>query len=210
VKGVGVGRGACALLATQSSTKVYRSPRGTFASMTAEIAEGALLAVVPDPVVCFGRARYRQVQRFDLDARAGLIVVDWLSSGRWACGERWAFDEYESRTVVRVDGRLLLHDMLALRAADGDLAERLGDRHVLASILVLGGPVAEEAARLRAGVANRLSWDEPVLIAGSPVGASGSMFRMAGRSVEEVGRLIHHLLGFLPARLGDNPWTRKW
>ena len=79
--------GARALLTTQASTKVYRS-LAPFAAepCTATVAADALLAVVPDPIVCFADADFTQTQRYDLHADASLVVVDWITSGRHAVG----------------------------------------------------------------------------------------------------------------------------
>ena len=118
---VDVGPGAAAFLSTQASTKVYRSQRGTSSALHARVSTEGLLAVVPDPVVCFAASRYRQVQSFDLSADSGLVLVDWVSSGRHASGERWAFDEYVASLRARVEGKPVLHDALALRGDDGDL-----------------------------------------------------------------------------------------
>ena len=52
--------GARALLTTQASTKVYRSLRPSRQGLTATVDAGALLAVVPDPVVCFADADFTQ------------------------------------------------------------------------------------------------------------------------------------------------------
>ena len=60
---VGAGQGTTALLSTQSSTKIYRSPRGCTSRLAIRAAEGAAVAVVPDPVVCFAGARYAQTRR---------------------------------------------------------------------------------------------------------------------------------------------------
>ena len=101
---VEVERGGCALLGTQASTKVYRSPGGTTQTLHARVASGALLAVLPDPVSCFAGARYAQDLRIDLhDATATLVLVDALTCGRAARGERWAFARYASRPRVRRD-----------------------------------------------------------------------------------------------------------
>jgi len=48
------------------------------------------------------------------------------------------------------------------------------------------------------------------LVAASALGDDGCVLRIAGCSVEQVGRTIREWLGFLPAMLGDDPWTRKW
>ncbi|HET7216856.1 MAG TPA: hypothetical protein VFJ02_02375, partial [Vicinamibacterales bacterium] len=44
----------------------------------------------------------------------------------------------------------------------------------------------------------------------SAIRGGGCFVRMAGTSVEDVGRTLRAHLGFLPALLGDDPWARKW
>jgi urease accessory protein len=206
-----VGAGACAFVSTQASTKVYRSPRGTRVTLHAEVDDDGLLVVAPDPVVCFARSRYHQAQRFDLAERAGLVLLDWISSGRRESGERWAFDEYVSRTTVRHTDRRLVHEALSLRASDGDLATRLGDYDVLAVAVIVGTPLAGDARRILTRVEHETTARPPgQLVAAAPVGDAGCVLRVAGRSVEDVGSTLLDFLDFVPARLGDNPWARKW
>jgi urease accessory protein len=208
---VRVEQGAAAFLSTQASTKVYRSPRGSDVEMRADIERDGVLVVVPDPVVCFASSRYRQTQRLDVSEGAGLVLVDWVSSGRRASGERWEFDEYVSRTIVRHRSRLLLHDATALRASDGELATRIGRFDVLGLIVIAGEAVEVEAAAILASV-NQLpvTRRSDLLTSAAPLGESGCVVRIAGGSVEQVGRHIRQLLGFVPALLGDDPWSRKW
>ena len=206
-----IGAGATAFLSTQSATKVYRSPRGTRASLEADVGENALLVVAPDAVICFAGSRYRQTQRVTLGAGSGLVLLDWVTSGRRESGERWAFDEYVSRTVVRLEERLVVHDALALRASDGRMAARFGAYDVLAAAILVGRGLAEEIERLDARVRA-----EPVrrradrLIAAAPAGDAGWVVRIAGRTVEDVDDTLRDLLGFVPRLLGDSPWARKW
>jgi urease accessory protein len=208
---VDIGSGAAAFLSTQASTKVYRSPNGTSTELHARIAAGGLLAVIPDPTVCFAGSRYEQVQSFDMSADSGLVLVDWVSSGRHASGERWAFHEYVARLRARVGGRCVLHDALALRADDGDLRDRLGRFEVLAVLLILGTRMRERAAEIAARVAEMPIRRRPdQLVTATPIGECGCLLRVAATSVEQTARTVREYLGFLPALLGDNPWARKW
>jgi urease accessory protein len=208
---VTVGREACAFVSTQAATKVYRSPRGTAVEMRAKIARQGLLVIVPDPIVCFAASRYRQEQRMELADGGGLVLVDWISSGRQASGERWAFHEYVSRTVVRYDGRLVLHDAMALRSEDGDLAKRIGRFDVLALAVIVGPAIRDEAATLVSQFNERpIERCADEVMSAAELGDIGCVVRVAGRSVEQVGRRLRQLLGFVPALLGDNPWSRKW
>ena len=208
---VKVGGGACAFVSTQASTKVYRSSRGADVELQADIAKNGTLVVVPDPVVCFAASQYRQEQRIDIADGGGVVLVDWLSSGRRAAGERWAFDEYVSRTSVRYGGRLVVYDSLALRAADGDLAIRMGRFDVLALVVMVGGVIRSEAGWVAEQVNARPIVRQPDdLVAATTLGEIGCVVRIAGRSVEQVGRRLRQLLGFVPRLLGDDPWSRKW
>ena len=206
-----VGAGATAFLSTQSATKVYRSPRGTRAALDADIGDNALLVVAPDAVICFAGSRYRQTQRVNLGAGSGLVLLDWVTSGRRESGERWAFDEYVSRTVVHLEGRLVVHDALALRASDGRMDARFGPFDVLAAAVLVGRGLAEEIERLDARVrAEPVKRGADRLIAAAPLGDAGCVLRIAGRAVEDVDETLRDLLGFVPRLLGDSPWARKW
>ncbi len=227
VLGVDVGAGAAALLATQASTKVYRSPRGATTHVHARVAEDGLLVMAPDPVVCFARSRYTQSQDVDLADGAGLVLIDWMTSGRRASGEHWAFDGYETRLTVRIDGRLALYDAMALRQSDGDLRARLGRFEVFALVVVAGARFLPEAATIVSeAAAMPLEQGATLLVsaamlrapgetggtarAGTAPPGAGCVLRVAATSVEGASRTIRGFLRFLPAVLGDDPWARKW
>ena len=78
------------------------------------VGANALLAVVPDPIVCFAAADFAQQQRYDLHPDASLVMVDWMTSGRHAAGERWAFSRYESRFDIRRGSQRIFFDGLVL------------------------------------------------------------------------------------------------
>jgi urease accessory protein len=205
-----VGSDATALLATQAATKVYRSPAGTSVELAATVGAGGLLVVAPDPVVCFAGSTYRQRQRFDLEHTAGLVCVDWFTSGRRASGERWQFDRYVSRLTIRRQNRPVLIDAVSLSQDDGDVAQRMGRFDTMAVVVVTGPRLHADAERILARVAGMsVGKREDLLTGASPIG-SGCILRIAGTSAESVGRVIRDYLEFVPALLGDDPWARKW
>jgi urease accessory protein len=209
---VTVRTGAKALLSTQASTKIYKTPlRRVQTRLRARVHEAACLCVLPDPVVPFAGSRSEQRLECDLAAEASLVLVDWLSSGRRARGERWQFNDL--RNVVRVTqgGRLICHDAVALHASDGDLADRLGRFDALATV-VLVGPAAALAAAAIVEASSRapLERRSSLLQVAAPIGDGGAFVRIAGTSVEAVNRAIREALCFVPPLLGDDPWARKW
>lgn len=208
-----VGPDARCLVGTQASTKVYRNPAGRRCGhvTTAQVGAGGFLAFTPDPVQAFARARYTQRQAFHLADRASLVLADWLTSGRAARGERWAFDHYESRTRIFADGRCLLMDSLLLTPDDGPLGapERMGRFNCLA-MLVLLGPAARSAAAasLERIAASPVTPRATVVTSASPL-ADGALLRIAGVDVEAVTLELRSHLLFLTEPFGALPWTRK-
>ena len=90
------------VLSTQASTKVYRDPakKGCQQTLKANIADGALLVSVPDPITCFADALYEQQQQFHLAPEGSVVLLDWLTSGRRKRGESWDFTRYRSQIDI--------------------------------------------------------------------------------------------------------------
>ena len=162
--------GTTLTIGTQASTKVYRmkpDKQPSRHSMRGCVDEGALLVYAPDPLVPFAHSAYVGTQRFELQPGASLVAVDWLSSGRASCGERWAFESYESRTELRlmpekgtlpgsvppalVEALNLPRAGLALRAVGFDIGGVARDASV--SMMVVGPRTSEVVARLHSAAA---------------------------------------------------------
>ena len=208
---VAIGRDACAMLSTQASTKIYRSARGTSLVLRAGVEPGALLVVLPDPNVCFAGSSYTQTQCFSLAEGASLVYLDWMTSGRRARGERWAFHGYRSRLSIDYAGQLICHDAVTLSSTDMPLSDRFGRFDVWATLAIVGERLRDDWTQALEMIANRpLAPQADRLMAGAPIGDVGTLIRVAGRSAEDVGHAVRQLLTFLPRLLGDNPWARKW
>lgn len=206
--------GARCFLGTQASTKIYRNPASLPSGheTRATLEAGSLLVFAPDPVQAFARSMYSQRQRFDLAPDASLILLDWFTSGRAARGERWEGSRFASRNEVFVDGRCAFLDSLLLSPEDGELGtnHRLGRFNCIATILLLGPAFHAIATRLlEATKSEPVTRRSELVFSASPV-ADGAVLRIAGVSVEAVGRLIHHHLQPASEQLGDDPWARKW
>jgi urease accessory protein len=203
--------GARAVLATQSSTKVYRSVRPTTLQMIAHVSRDAVLVVAPDPVVCFAGSSFREDQRYHLTRDANLVVIDWITSGRRAMGERWAFDSYEGRLELRREDRTILYDCVRLTRDDGPIVERMGRFNVWATVVAIGPLVAGPAATLISELANLpLTPRADFVISAAPLHGDGVLMRMTGLSTEQISTVLRQHLRFLRSELGGELWTRKW
>ena len=201
-------------LGTQASTKIYRNPSRLPCSHKtfARLESNSLLIFAPDPIQAFADSVYSQRQEFQLAAGAGLVVADWLTSGRAARGERWAFNHFQSRNDVFISGERIFMDSISLDATN----ESLGSQHVtgrfncFALLLLIGEPLQTAAANLLDEISTRpVERGANLIWSASPV-RNGAILRVAGESVEQVGHELHHHLKFLAALLGDDPWARKW
>ena len=210
---VEIGARAVGVLGTQASTKVYRSPQQIPCRQTlrASVAGGGLLVVVPDPLTCFAQAHYEQTQSFRLEDSGSLVLVDWLTSGRRARGECWAFSRYRSQLQIFRDEKLILADALLLDPADGPLDSpfRLGRFHCLAMIALIGEQltvvVADQLRRVAAKPVGRLAG---LLDVASPV-PHGMVLRVIGETTESVTQYLSQALSFLHEVLGEGSVGQK-
>ena len=208
---VDVGAGATAVIGTTSNTRVYRSD-GPFAEqrVSARVGEGAMLAVLPEPTACFAGARHRQEQRFTVEPGASLLLLDAITSGREARGERWAFAAHLSRIEIEADRRPLLADALRLVAGEGPpLAQRMEGAALFGTVVAVGPAMAEGARRLLDELAHAPvdpGWE--VLAAASPL-ADGVHLRVAARSVAAGMRYLRARLAFATPLFGGAPLERR-
>jgi urease accessory protein len=208
---VDVDANARALVTTQASTKVYRSLKRARLDSTSRVADGALLAVVPDPIVCFADADFVQTQRYQLGGSASLVMVDWFTSGRHAAGERWAFKRYETRIDVNRDGKPVLIDALALESDLDAVSDRMGRIDAFATVIITGPLVSAPAADLLEGISSAaITRRAGTVVSAARLPDGGTLLRMAATDVEEIGRALRNSLAFLAALVGDDPWSRKW
>lgn len=194
-----------ALLTTQASTKVYRSANGTANTLEARVGVGALLAVLPDPIVCFAGARFEQRSRFSLSAGSELAFLDLLSAGRVARDERWAFDAHRAEVIVEREGRGLLRDSTRLDPAHGALSTRMGRFDVVGTLVLAGLP--EVRRHVAEAIAGPVTPDAPIVESAS-ARDDLLLVRFAAREIEPLALRVRALLAPLLARVGD-PFARK-
>jgi urease accessory protein len=201
--------GTATLIGTQASTKVYRSPRGCSQRMEVHVAEGAAVAIVPDPIVCFAGARYSQEIHISLAAGASLLLLEGYTCGRGARGERWQFARFASRTTIVRGGKAAIVDATRLDAAQGSILQRMGRFDVVLSLVAIGPRFATLRDAMLA-LPTAPSRDDATLVAASHVGVDAAIVRIAGERFESASRVLHPSFKALARVLGDDPFARKW
>jgi urease accessory protein len=91
---IDVGPCAQAQVTTTGATRVYRHRPGPDASQQTilRVAQGGLLEYLPDPLIPFAGARYRQQVSIELASGAGLFYWEMVAPGREAAGEVFAYE----------------------------------------------------------------------------------------------------------------------
>src|SRR6266536_3522138 len=140
-------------LVTQGSTKLFRSPSKDTVSrqvLDVTVGEKAALCYLPDPTQPFDGSSYEQKQAFKVSNGSSLAVLDWVSEGRRARGERWGLRLWKGRNEVRNadSGRLLLRDSVILEDGEGrdgkvgsEVLEMKMDGMGITGTLILYGPL---------------------------------------------------------------------
>jgi urease accessory protein len=123
---VEVGDGADLLLTTQSATKVYRTP-GSFAEqrMVVRLGEGARLELMPDQLIAYREASYRQRTSVTLQPSSSLVMAEVVTPGWSPDGAAFRYEELRLRNEIRVETdegpRLLALDNLLIKPPSGDV-----------------------------------------------------------------------------------------
>ena len=138
-------------ITTQGSTKIFKPPPSTPTppttrqDLTVHIAHQAALWLAPDPVQPFAGSLYAQTQIFHVERGGSLGFVDWVSEGRKARGEVWAFETWRGRNEVwdvfggeEREGkkRMLVRDAVVLEGSD--IGARMDGKGVFGTVILRG------------------------------------------------------------------------
>jgi len=145
--------GADLLLTTQSATKVYRTP-GSFAQqqMVVRLGEEARLELMPDQLIAYREASYRQQTHITLRPSSSLVMAEVVTPGWSPDGANFRFEEVRLRNEIHIEGdnssQLLALDNLLIRPPSGDVTGMglmEGFSH-LGSLIVVDGRVDQALA----------------------------------------------------------------
>ncbi|KAL9066211.1 MAG: hypothetical protein Q9161_007737 [Pseudevernia consocians] len=139
---------------TQGSTKIFKPSASaaptTRQDLSVRVCNHAALWMAPDPVQPFAGSLYAQKQTFHLERGGSLGFVDWVSEGRKARGERWAFAGWRGRNEIwEVYGEELQRSRMLVRDAvvlDGKDAQGRMDGMGVFGTVLLRGPLLEPLA----------------------------------------------------------------
>ena len=187
------------------------------------------LFLLPDPVTCFRSASYNQIQRFNVAPDASVVILDWLTSGRKALDEDWAFTRYYSENEVFIGEKRWARDVMLLEADESQLdslpkrtlGERLSPYSCYATMLLYGTEVQSVIEKLGATfeaitvfkrrMPEDLIWSfSRVDFDTAKESAGGAVVRVAGKETEQVRLWLKEALRGLEDVLGDDVYCRAF
>ncbi|AXJ09460.1 urease accessory protein UreD [Arthrobacter sp. PM3] len=214
---VEVADGAELLLATQSATKIYRTP-GSFAEqrMRLRLGEGARLELAPDQVIAYREASYRQNTHVTLRPSSSLVMAEVVTPGWSPDGASFRYEELRLRTEIRVEsgdsgggaGGLLGLDNVLIRPSLDDVTGMgfmEGFSH-LGSLIVVDQRVNQELADDLHELTRGYDAYAGISLTPSLDGTTGLILRSLSNSTEELNHLLGACAGVLRERwYGQGP-----
>nr|WP_224167432.1 urease accessory protein UreD [Arthrobacter sp. StoSoilA2] len=204
---VEVEAGAELLLTTQSATKVYRTP-GSFAEqrMSVRLGEGARLEFVPDQLIAYREASYRQNSRISLHPTSSLVMAEVITPGWSPDGASFKYEELRLRNEIWIEdengAKLLALDNLLILPPVNDVAGMgfmEGFSH-LGSLIVVDQKVDQELADELHELTRHLDAYTGVSLTKSVGGTTGLVLRSLSNSTDELNHLLGSCTGVLRKR----------
>ena len=128
-------------LTTQSATKVYKTPKN-FAYQETEITlkAGSYLEYIPDPLIAYQNAHYKQKNVIRMDKAATFLYSDIITPGWSPEGKRFSYKTIQLLNEIYLNDELVVYDHIKLNPATqnmGSIGFMEGFTH-LGSMIVVG------------------------------------------------------------------------
>jgi urease accessory protein len=109
-------------LTTQSATKIYKTPN-TPAYQEAEfhLKEGSYLEYIPDPLIGYQNARYKQKSIVHMEKGSTLLYSDIITPGWSPNGEKFSYDTLQLINEIYMENELVVYDHIKLSPASQNI-----------------------------------------------------------------------------------------
>lgn len=134
--------GSKVTLTTQSATKVYKTPKGyAYQETDITLKKGSYLEFLPDPLIAYENARYRQKNVIRMESGAVFLYTDILTAGWSPSGRKFTYNTVQLVNEIYVDGELAVFDHIKLSPEKQNISGlgfMEGYSHI-GSMIVVGG-----------------------------------------------------------------------
>lgn len=210
----------CSVLwTTQSFTKIYscKKSKACKQDIICTIHFEGLLCILPDPVVCFKDAKYKQYQEINVNCNGNLVLLDWFTSGRKAHGEHWDFENYQSTTIIKMDGKIILKESVCIQDTPF-LSKRDANKYftLFGICIIIGLKLSKLITELLQNLSSRENYGKiprsDFIVGISPLMNSsvvGCILRFASVSTYQAYDEMKKILGPIFKIVGGNPFEDK-
>lgn len=215
---VDVAPGASCLLTDQSAAKVYRTP-GEYVVQNIDltVGDGAVLEYVPDQLILYRDADFRQQLTARVHENGSLFFSDIITPGWSPDGGRFLYKQARLRNVVYINDELEIVDNLRLNPLDPEFgAEQdffLGKRtHVANAVCVDPGVTPELIDEIRTLIDEHVAADSTsqLMASLSATDRPGFIIRALGNRTEELFSMVLAVGSLVRGRLrGQGPITLR-
>jgi urease accessory protein len=202
--------GAEVLFTTQSAEKIYRTEDDA-AEVDARIvvAEGARLEWLPQETILFHNARFVRRLAIDLAVDASLLLVEAVTFGRIAMGERDIDASIHDSWRVRRQGRLVFAEELRLDHAAAALDRICVGRgaRAIATILIAAPDPQAQLEKLRTALDEAQQGDDAPLEGGATAFEGLALARLISPSPARLRAALVAVMIALRGRAAPRVWT---
>lgn len=194
--GISVAEGASALITDQSAAKVYRTPDDyVVQNIEFSLAAGAVLEYVPDQLILYRDADFRQRTVVNMHPQASLFLSDIITPGWSPDGGKFLYKQAHLLNEVHMDGEPVLLDNLRINPLASDFREAQdffmdGRTHVATAICFDPGITPELIDALSHLITAHHSPDGFLIAAVTECDKPGFVLRALGNRTEELHALV--------------------
>lgn len=200
-----------AVVTSQSSTKIYKTPKQpVLQDMKINLKKGSRLHYLPDPVIAYENARFRQETVINMESGASLIFTDIYTPGWAPDGTLFRYDLLQSRLKVFKDGQLILLDYVKLEPNDNVNGIGMMEEYThFGTMMVIDEEVEQP---LVAGLYENLRTFTGPRIGLSMLSVSGFTLRILGNSTQQIEEVMQCCHDYLKAKVFKKPvsFLRKY
>ena len=102
-------------LTTQSATKIYKTPnKEAYQEAEFNLKEGSYLEYIPDPLIGYRDARYKQKNVINMEKGSTLFYSDIITPGWSPDGEKFSYDKLQLINEIYMENELVVYDHIKL------------------------------------------------------------------------------------------------
>lgn len=178
-------------LTTLGATLIYKTPtKPVYQETEIFLGKNSYLEYLPDPIIGYERARYKQLDTVHMEKGATLLYSDILTPGWSSDGRSFSYDMLHLRTHIYMEDELVVYDNIKLAPARQkiDVLGFMESYTHLGTFIVISEKVDDELIKRLHDVIQEQSGDFKAGI--SALSISGFTIRVMSNMTQDIQKVI--------------------